>query len=211
MKRNGCRAVLPPGGFASFHFYTTHYNGSMTPAISTSGRGRPRAFDRNEALKAALRVFWPHRYAPASVAELCKAMGNNAPSLYAAFGSKAGLFLEALHFYEDSYWDEPAQRLLARPNLFRALVNFFTEAAHILLGPDSPCGCMVVLAAINVGDDATPVMDEVHKLRLATCNLFAERLRRAVQDGQLAAECDIDAIVGKPELEAARELGAAIA
>lgn len=157
MKRNVCKAVLPPGGFASFHFYTTHYNGSMTPAISTSGRGRPRAFDRNEALKAALRVFWPHRYAPASVTELSKAMGSNAPSLYAAFGSKAGLFLEALHFYEDSYWDEPAQRLLAEPNL------------------------------------------------------FAKRLRRAVQDGQLAADCDIDAIAGKPELEAARELGAAIA
>lgn len=142
--------------------------------------GRPRVFDRNEALKAALRVFWQRGYAPASVAELCKAMGSNAPCLYAAFGSKAGLFLEALHFYEDSYWDEPAQRLLAEPNLFRALVNFFTEAARILLGPDSPCGCMVVLAASNVGDDAAPVMDEVHKLRLATCNLFAERLRRAV-------------------------------
>lgn len=156
MKRNVCRAVLPPGGFASFHFYTTHYNGSVTPAISTSGRGRPRAFDRNEALKAALRVFWQRGYAPASVAELCKAMGSNAPSLYAAFGSKAGLFLEALHFYENSYWDEPAQRLLAGPNL------------------------------------------------------FAERLHRAVQDGQLAAECNIDAIAGKPELEAARELGAAI-
>lgn len=70
---------------------------------------------------------------------------------------------------------------------------------------------MVVLAASNVGDDAAPVMDEVHKLRLATCNLFAERLRRAVQDCELAAECDIDAIAGKPELEAARELGAAIA
>lgn len=106
MKRNVCRAVLPPGGFASFHFYTTHYNGSVTPAISTSGRGRPRAFDRNEALKAALRVFWQRGYAPASVAELCKAMGSNAPCLYAASGSKAGLFLEALHFYENSYWDE---------------------------------------------------------------------------------------------------------
>ena len=56
---------------------------------ATRGRGRPRSFDRNAALFKALELFWKRGYEPVSVAELCTAMGINAPSLYAAFGSKS--------------------------------------------------------------------------------------------------------------------------
>ena len=59
-------------------------------------KGRPRSFDRDHALTQALDVFWHRGYELASVAELCAAMGINPPSLYAAFGNKAKLFVEAV-------------------------------------------------------------------------------------------------------------------
>ncbi len=56
---------------------------------TTRGKGRPRSFDKDTALLKALDIFWRRGYEPASISELCSAMGINAPSLYAAFGNKA--------------------------------------------------------------------------------------------------------------------------
>ena len=61
--------------------------------------GRPRAFDKDEALDRAMTVFWTKGYEGASLSELTKAMGINAPSLYAAFGNKEGLLRAALDRY----------------------------------------------------------------------------------------------------------------
>ncbi|MBQ4076288.1 MAG: TetR/AcrR family transcriptional regulator [Mailhella sp.] len=163
---------------------------------SLQGKGRPRAFDRNEALEKALEVFWRQGYEPASVAALCSAMGINAPSLYASFGNKSALFIEALDYYEQAYWSKPAERFLGEPDIARAVENFFLEAAEILLSPDTPCGCMVVLAAINISSEAREVSEAVRRLRFATKKMFADRLQRAVLDGQLAADADIPALAG---------------
>ena len=68
-------------------------------------RGRPRAFNREEALRGALSLFWQQGYEPTSIAQLCDVMQINKPSLYAAFGNKSDLFLEAVDYYETTYWD----------------------------------------------------------------------------------------------------------
>jgi len=143
------------------------------------GKGRPRAFNREYALRRALEIFWQRGYEPASVAELCKAMDINPPSLYAGFGNKASLFIEAVNYYEHTYWDAPARRFLEEPDIYRAITEFFDTSARILISPDTPCGCMVVLAAVNISDDAVEVIDAIRQLRLATKAMFSERLRRA--------------------------------
>src|SRR2546428_12924146 len=63
-------------------------------------RGRPREFDRDAALEQAIDVFWRHGYEATSVSDLTAAMGINPPSLYAAFGDKEKLFLEAVERYQ---------------------------------------------------------------------------------------------------------------
>ncbi|WP_164125535.1 TetR family transcriptional regulator, partial [Stenotrophomonas maltophilia] len=64
-----------------------------------ASRGRPRNFDRDQALERAMRVFWAKGYEGAQLVDLTAAMGINPPSFYAAFGSKQEIFREAIDLY----------------------------------------------------------------------------------------------------------------
>lgn len=163
---------------------------------SRRGRGRPRAFDREEALNTALEIFWRLGYEPASVALLCEKMRINPPSLYTTFGNKAQLFLEAVAHYENKYWAEPERRFMAEPDLYLAVDNYFHEAAKILIAPETPCGCMVVLAAVNIAESETEVIEAIRKMRLATKSMFSEKLRQAIHSRQIPASTDVPALSG---------------
>ncbi|ABN60149.1 TetR/AcrR family transcriptional regulator [Shewanella baltica] len=161
---------------------------------SLAARGRPRNFDRQEALVSALGVFWRRGYEPASLNELCAAMNIKPPSLYAAFGNKAALFLEAVNYYEDTFWDATWERMLKEADLHQAISDFFCEAADILTSQSVPCGCLVVLAAINVSPDSQEVYEAVKALREEGRGYFLARLKQGVEDGQLDKNEDINGI-----------------
>lgn len=164
------------------------------PPPASRVKGRPRGFDRAEALNHALDVFWRRGYEPTSIAELCSAMGINPPSLYAAFGNKAKLFLEAVDFYERTYWDATWARMGMETDVHRAVDVFFRDAAGILLSPKVPCGCLVVLAAINVSSESAEVFETVKALRQEGITHFTKRLEQGVSDGQLPRETDVKAL-----------------
>ena len=163
-------------------------------ASKKSCKGRPRSFDREIALEQALSVFWQYGYQPASIDKLCQAMGIKPASLYATFGNKAKLFLEAVDFYEQKYWSKPVQNFMAEPDIYKAVENFFVEAATILLSPETPCGCMLVLAGVNISEEAAQIGETLLSYRLATKNRFQDRLRQAIYAGQIPPDSDVPAI-----------------
>ncbi len=61
--------------------------------------GRPREFERDEALDKAMQLFWSQGYEATGVADLCSDMGVGRQSLYNTFGDKESLFIEALCHY----------------------------------------------------------------------------------------------------------------
>ncbi len=155
-------------------------------------RGRPRTFDREAALQSALGVFWRRGYEPASISELCAAMGINPPSLYAAFGNKAQLFMEAVNHYETSYWDDAWERMASGRDVLEDMTRFFQEAAGILTSQDAPCGCLVILAATNISEEGQYVNDALKTLRGEGYEQFLLRIKRGVDEQQLSPDTDAE-------------------
>ncbi|MHA0289879.1 TetR/AcrR family transcriptional regulator [Mycobacterium sp. C3-094] len=111
--------------------------------------GRPRAFDENDALDAAIDVFWRLGYEGASLTELTQAMGINKPSLYAAYGSKEGLFLRALERYRQCYHGHLSQ-LLAQSNAYDVLAAYLRDTVRAVRA-GSALGCLSIQGGISCG------------------------------------------------------------
>jgi AcrR family transcriptional regulator len=153
--------------------------------------GRPRGFDRDAALEAAMLLFWRKGFAATSMNDLCDAMGVRSPSLYAAFGSKEALYLEAIAHYVQTIgppvWDKLAEGATARAGIENLLIAW-TES--LPKSRATPAGCMALLAA--VGDEwPAAIVRVVKKVRLEMLSTLRARLENAVAKGELPASTDI--------------------
>ncbi|QAU45571.1 TetR/AcrR family transcriptional regulator [Bradyrhizobium guangzhouense] len=156
--------------------------------------GRPREFDREAALEAAMLLFWRKGYAAASMNDLCEAMGVRSPSLYAAFESKEALYLAAIEHYVQTegppVWDRLGEGATAREGIAKLLHS----AAEILpKSRSAPAGCMAVLGAVSDEWPAS-IARAVRKVRSDMLSNLHARLQAAVADGELSAATDIEAL-----------------
>lgn len=156
--------------------------------------GRPRSFDREQALTRAMEVFWARGYADASMAELTAAMGINAPSLYAAFGGKEQLFREAVELYRRTEGDAGRDGLEGGAPVRDAIEALLLATAEAAACPDKPRGCLIVLSGAH--PDAMPerVCEELGDLRAQAMARLEARLRRARANGEIGRAADPAAI-----------------
>jgi len=153
------------------------------------GRGRPREFDRSEALERAMRVFWERGYEGASIADLTDAMGITAPSLYGAFTSKAGLYREALERYQRTV-GAAGLKALEEPTARGFIAGVLEMAVRAFADPRHPPGCMISTAVLTCATENQPVARHVAGLRGATLEQLRERLQRAIAAGELPSSTD---------------------
>jgi AcrR family transcriptional regulator len=153
-------------------------------------RGRPRGFDRAEALRRAMEVFWEHGYEGASVGDLTAAMGIRPPSLYAAFGCKEELFREAVMLYEDVEGEPPLRALRDAPTAREGVEAMLRSNALAYTEPGRPTGCMVVLAATTYTPSTEGVRHFLAEQRRASTVMVRERLDRGRADGDLPPDVD---------------------
>lgn len=154
-----------------------------------SGRGRPREFDPEEALAAALQVFWLRGYEGASMAELTEAMGITKPSLYACFGNKEALFRKALDLYErdklcyvKSALQEPTAKAVAEKLLRGALA--------LQTGEPDPRACLGVISMVACTTHADTIKEEVIARRASSEQAMVERFERAKSEGDFPESID---------------------
>ncbi|XBS70310.1 TetR/AcrR family transcriptional regulator [Acerihabitans sp. KWT182] len=156
-------------------------------------RGRPRSFDRQQALTAAMELFWRKGYSATSMADLYQAMGINSPSLYAAFGNKEDLYLEALTCYEQNIapllWSPLDSALSVR----EGVRQWLKCSAKVLTRDNAPQGCMVTLSTVASEGNAR-LGAIVMGLRRQGIEKLTARLERAVREGELSAGIDTAAL-----------------
>ncbi|MCK2212329.1 TetR/AcrR family transcriptional regulator [Actinomadura sp. ATCC 31491] len=152
-------------------------------------RGRPRGFDADAALDRAIEVFWRQGYEGASLTDLTDAMGVNRSSMYAAYGNKEDLFRRAVARYAEADMAY-AREALAEPTAYRVIERFLRANADALTRPDRPAGCLSVQGGLSAGSDGGSVARFLAASRLAGERALAERLARAVEEGDLPPGTD---------------------
>lgn len=155
-------------------------------------RGRPKHFDREEALQAAMHVFWARGYEGASIQDLTAAMGINKPSLYSTFGCKEELFREAVSLYDKLEGAIVSGSLDAATSARSAIEDMLRANAKSYTSPEKPRGCMIVLASLLGAPDNQDVRTFLTENRLSGEQALRQRLERGLSDGDLVSDANID-------------------
>jgi len=166
----------------------------MKPHGARRARGRPRAFDRAEALAKAMDVFWAKGYDGASLADLTEAMGINPPSLYAAFGSKEALFLEAVRLYSAREGGPDWDAVLEAPSARAGIARLLEESAIAYTQRGKPRGCMIALGALHDTGANASVCATLRACRAENLAKLRRRLERAVAEREIPKTVDCDAV-----------------
>lgn len=145
--------------------------------------GRPRSFDEDEVLDRALTVFWDRGYESTSVADLERAMGIKAGSIYKAFGDKHSLFLRALTRYLEEGYEGITMHLVGASGPGEVLQRLLYGIIDSTQGC-SRAGCFAVNCAVELAphDDAVRTALGHHDGRMQRL------LRGLIERGQAAGE-----------------------
>ncbi|MDW5498336.1 TetR/AcrR family transcriptional regulator [Pseudomonas lundensis] len=156
--------------------------------------GRPREFDREQALLKARDLFWRQGYEGTSLSDLVAELGIASARIYKAFGSKELLFREAVASYE-SHEGGFADRAFSEESSVRvAIKRLLNDAVTLYSRADLPQGCMVVSSAASVSDENNGIKTWLAEHRLLRTQGIIDRLRDAVTAGELPPETDADAL-----------------
>ena len=142
--------------------------------------GRPRGFDREQALDVAMRLFWRHGYEGVSVGEITARLGIAAPSLYAAFGSKAELYRAALERYEELSAFLDMDGMAEAATLELAVRRVLEAGARAVTSGDRERGCMISDGLVSCGEAHRDLAADLARRRRKLRAALARGLERWV-------------------------------
>jgi len=154
-------------------------------------RGRPRGFDPERAVECATRLFWERGYHDTSVADLGCALGLSAPSLYAAWESKEGLFCRCLEHYWQTVGIRPLEALRDAPTFGEGIALFLEALSSNPAG--SPRGCFLLASVLHASSLPSQARKLIGQLRIRRKRLIVRLVADARERGEI--DCRVD--VGK--------------
>jgi AcrR family transcriptional regulator len=150
-------------------------------------KGRPREFDEDAAVDAAMRVFWQKGYEGTSLDDLTEAMGINRSSLYSTFGDKETLFRQAIARYQSGPLSFLA-RALAQPTARAVVDDLLRSSVKFLVDPTHPRGCLSLQGGMACGAGNENVKRAMVDWRSQGLLQLQKRMQRAKSEGDLAKD-----------------------
>ena len=167
---------------------------SKIEAGDRKARGRPKGFDRDAAVRAAMDLFWERGYEGSTFDDLAAAMGINASSFRNTFKSKELLYREATDAYvsEAGSWFDGV--LAGEKDVHMAFRRLVEEAAERYTREGLPLGCMVSLAATHSPPSMLSLKQMMSSHRNSAERAMMQRLRQGQEDGQIADDINVEAM-----------------
>lgn len=158
--------------------------------VNRKTRGRPKVFDRNDALDKAMMLFWAHGYEGTSLSDLVNATGAKAPTLYAEFENKEGLFRAAMQRYIETF---SAQRNAVLNDdaldVKTAIEAYFRATAACFTACDKPAGCFFICTSSALSSGSEEVAQMLAQQHHAQLQGMSVRAREG------AERDDLDSII----------------
>ncbi|MEM7624320.1 MAG: TetR/AcrR family transcriptional regulator [Planctomycetota bacterium] len=163
--------------------------------MSSAQRGRPREFDTEAALDAAVMVFWKQGYEGTGVAELCEAMGIAKQSMYDWVGDKRGLYIAAIERYKLTHICGLKGHLTAPGSPLGNLWHCLHAMAEYAKSPDC-MGCLLTNAESEFGTSDPEVARLTADIESYIVDQFSQVLDRAKAAGEVPETLDTKAMGG---------------
>ncbi|MGW2217996.1 TetR/AcrR family transcriptional regulator [Nonomuraea sp. NPDC001684] len=150
--------------------------------------GRPRAFDKDQALQRALLLFWSRGYGETSIQDLVEALDLERGSLYGAFGDKRQFYLAAVQLYWDTYERELIAALASGPVLpaLREVLANPARTQEYASEAGVPQGCMIGNTTAEMVPQDAEAREIVARSHDRFTRIVTDALRRAQADGEVA-------------------------
>jgi AcrR family transcriptional regulator len=159
---------------------------------------RPKTFDEDRALDAAMHTFWEKGYEATSTQDLCEATGLGRSSIYNTFKSKHDLFERVLARYIDTMTTAQLAVLedarLSGADRIRALLAMVVDGEAERRAGGGGRGCLTVNTTVELGARdarAAGMLERDTARRLAALRAVIEAGRR---DGSITSPRDAGAL-----------------
>ncbi|WP_174510063.1 TetR/AcrR family transcriptional regulator [Klebsiella oxytoca] len=161
-------------------------------SCTKKSRGRPKVFDKEAALDKAMALFWQHGYEATSLADLVEATGAKAPTLYAEFVNKEGLFLAVLDRYISRFAARHEAVLFDEDkSVDQALRDYFTAIATCFTSKDTPAGCFMINTSAALAASSTDIANTIKSRHAKQEQTLAQFLQQRQLRGEIAEKGDV--------------------
>ena len=149
--------------------------------------GRPREFDEEAALDAAMEAFWAKGYEATSMADLCSCTGLHKGSLYQAFGDKHKLFMDALKHYADTEFREVAAVAFESES---PLENIRAAVRKICSDAGSDKGCLIINSMVELAPHDPEVKAAIRNFADQRIRVMTDMIAKAKEMGEITVKTD---------------------
>ena len=151
---------------------------------------RPPEYDRDTVVAQATAVFWERGYGQTSISHIVAATGLKPGSLYAAFGSKKGMFLEIIERYNGDFVDKIRGLRRAEGSPLGRLTMLLDEIVEDTVTGRDRRGCLTVNSLLELSQHDADIAASLATHNERIRNAFGDLIRDAQDDGEIPSSSD---------------------